>query len=131
VSVGSVYYNGQQATGAPYSQWGKGLKVILPGGYASSMDVNYDSFKDSILSPSYSRSSGSGYYWMEGTSMACPVATSIVALIKATRPSSSASAYNKAIAVINVLYNLTGYIGASAETLPADQQRGWGMPSFS
>ena len=71
--------------GTTYDKW---IKVAAPGGDTSA-DVNGDGRSDGILSTGGSDSSGSvkyGYYFLEGTSMATPHVSGVVALMKSVCP---------------------------------------------
>lgn len=71
--------------GTTYDKW---IQVAAPGGDTSA-DVNGDGHSDGILSTGGNDASGSvkyGYYFMEGTSMATPHVSGVMALMKSVCP---------------------------------------------
>lgn len=84
IVVGATDYQGKRAT---YSNWGKAVTVMAPGGDLR-VDRNADSYPDGILSLVFnSDGSRSRYDFLQGTSMAAPHVAGLVALMKAVRPS--------------------------------------------
>ncbi|HEX5137070.1 MAG TPA: S8 family serine peptidase, partial [Planctomycetota bacterium] len=85
ISVGSV---GLSATRAPYSNYGTTLDIVAPGGDVS-RDDNADGYVDGVLSTWVDDSifpPVPGYVFYQGTSMACPHAAGVAALMLAINP---------------------------------------------
>jgi serine protease len=69
---------------APYSNYGSTIDVSAPGGDFS-RDVDGDGFPDGVLSTYYS-GRGFGYAFYQGTSMATPHVSGVLALMLGIRP---------------------------------------------
>lgn len=65
-----------------YSNKGAGLDLVAPGG-DTGKDLNGDGYADGIMQETYSASYGWSWYFYQGTSMAAPHVTAIVALMLA------------------------------------------------
>lgn len=93
VSVSSVDINRVRA---PYSNFGIGVDVAAPGGDMS-VDRNGDGSTDGVYS-TYSTRSGttytSTYALLQGTSMAAPHVTGVVALMKSVNPTLTPAAFD-------------------------------------
>lgn len=86
VSVSAV---GTNTDPAPYTNFGSTIDVAAPGGDFST-DLNGDGYVDGVLSTSGDGSSTDiehVYTFLQGTSMAAPHVSGVVALMKAIRPS--------------------------------------------
>ncbi len=83
ITVGAADFGGQRA---PYSNFGRQLDVMAPGGDVGA-DSNGDYYPDGVLSAVYNDNKG-GFYWgfLQGTSMAAPHVSGLVALLKAVDP---------------------------------------------
>jgi len=85
ISIGSV---GMSATRAPYSNYGSTLDLVAPGGDLS-RDDNADGYEDGVLSTWFYDGvfpAKPTYIFFEGTSMACPHAAGVAALMLAVNP---------------------------------------------
>lgn len=81
ISVIATDWNDEKAG---YSNYGAGKDISAPGGDDNSLPDSYDSY---ILSTSYDPATHtSGYAWMNGTSMASPMVSGVVALMLSVNP---------------------------------------------
>ena len=93
-----------------YSNFGSTVDIVSPGGSATG-SMPYSSVDDLSTVPydyddSYSTYVGEGYSYMAGTSMACPVAAGVTALIFAANPALiEKNTTNSAVVVENKLFN--------------------------
>ncbi|MCA9547869.1 MAG: S8 family serine peptidase, partial [Myxococcales bacterium] len=84
ILVGATDYSGGRSS---YSNYGDSVDVMAPGG-AVTLDANADGQPDGVLSTFLDADGREpGLYFLEGTSMAAPHVSGLVALMKALRPS--------------------------------------------
>jgi serine protease len=115
ISVGAVQYD---QTRASYSNYGAELDLVAPGGNIT-VDQNFDGYADGILQQTHDGTNLSTffYYFMEGTSPACALASGVAALV-----------VNKSTAVLTPL-QVRNILQSTATDLGAvgwDQEYGWG-----
>ena len=77
ISVGATQYD---KTKVSYSCFGDKLDVVAPGGNLNN-DQNNDTYPDGVLQQTGMLGCGWGYYYLQGTSMACPHVSGIAALL--------------------------------------------------
>lgn len=97
VSVAGTDINGKRA---PYSNFGPFVDLAAPGGDLR-VDQNNDGYTDGILSTSVLDSNGIAepkYLFLQGTSMATPQVSGIVALMKSVYPQFTPSEFDSLIA---------------------------------
>jgi serine protease len=70
---------------APYSNYGSSIDVAAPGGDFE-RDVDGDGYSDGVLSTFYSDAGGFGYAFYQGTSMATPHVSGVLALMLGINP---------------------------------------------
>ncbi|WP_232323357.1 S8 family serine peptidase [Photobacterium sp. J15] len=79
IAVGATDFNNSLAS---YSNRGKGLDVVAPGGNTSA-DENGDGFADGVLQETFGSDGVWGYYFFQGTSMAAPHVSALAAMLLA------------------------------------------------
>ena len=82
ISVSAV---GPTRARAPYSNFGSSIDVAAPGGDFQ-RDVDGDGYSDGVLSTFYSDGHGFGYAFYQGTSMAVPHVSGVIALMLGINP---------------------------------------------
>ncbi len=82
ISVSAV---GSLRTLAPYSSFGSTIDVAAPGGDFQH-DADGDGFPDGVLSTSFEDGQGFGYAFFQGTSMATPHVSGVLALMLGKNP---------------------------------------------
>jgi serine protease len=82
ITVGAVDYSNQRAS---YSNFGSVVEVVAPGG-DESRDANNDGMPDGVMSLVNAKGGKTLYTTYEGTSMAAPHVSGIIALMKSVYP---------------------------------------------
>lgn len=115
ISVGAVQYD---QTTPSYSNYGTELDLVAPGGNTS-VDQNFDGYGDGILQQTHDGTTFTSffYYFMEGTSPACALASGVAALVM----SKSTTALGP-LQVKSILESTATDLGATGW----DQYFGWG-----
>ncbi|MGA1843731.1 MAG: S8 family serine peptidase [bacterium] len=115
VSVGAVQYD---RTRPSYSNYGAELDLVAPGGNIT-VDQNLDGYADGILQQTHDGTTLSTffYYFMEGTSPACALASGVAALVI-----DKATVVLTPLQVRNIMESNTIDLGA----IGWDQYFGWG-----
>ncbi len=80
--IGASRLNGSRAS---YSNFGPQIDVLAPGGQGLE-DLNGDELPDAVLSTYFDEAGTPGYAFLQGTSMAAPHVSGLVALIKTVNP---------------------------------------------
>ena len=108
ISVAAVGMSNEQAS---YSNFGPEIDLVAPGG-DNSIDGNNDGQLDTTIVSTfvntYTGSRQSGYAAYQGTSMATPHVTGVVALMKSVYPELSPVLLNKLIANGSITIDLSG-----------------------
>lgn len=118
LAVGATDANNRRA---PYSNFGEHLDLVAPGGDMR-VDLTGDGYGDGILSTVADDSSGvrrPAYRFMQGTSMATPVVSGVIALARALDPSIDPDWFSRALAS----GQLTDDLGPAGW----DPETGWGQ----
>jgi serine protease len=115
ISVGAVQYD---QTRPSYANYGAELDLVAPGGNIT-LDQNLDGYADGILQQTHDGTDFATffYYFMEGTSPACALASGVAALVV----SKSTTALSP-LQVRNILESTAVDLGVTGW----DQEYGWG-----
>jgi serine protease len=96
IAVGATVYDG---TRAPYSNRGRSLEVVAPGGNVD-QDLNHDGAPDGLLVQTFDPQQGFDsfdYAFIDGTSGAAPLVSGVAAMVRAANSDLSASDVRAAI----------------------------------
>ena len=87
-TINSHTYSSTDPELAEYSNWGSRVDIIAPGGSGNdSATPAHENLSTTPSTVTGSRTIAAGYSYMRGTSMACPVAAGVAALIFSANPS--------------------------------------------
>lgn len=117
ISVAATDLSGKRA---PYSNYGPAVDVSAPGGNTEE-DNNFDSWPDGILSAGVQETFGiqdPGYVYYQGTSMATPVVSGVIALMKSVYPQLTPDLFDALLA--------SGEITADKGIIDRDDLYGYG-----
>ena len=115
ISIGAVQYD---STRPSYSNYGAELDLVAPGGNIT-LDQNLDGYGDGILQQTHNGTDLTTffYYFMEGTSPSCALASGVAALVL-----SKSTIALSPLDVRNILQDTAADLG----TTGWDQYYGWG-----
>jgi serine protease len=103
VAVGATAFDGVRA---PYSNFGRNLEVVAPGGNLGE-DLNGDGQPDGIVAQTFDPQQGYdsfGYVFAEGTSEAAPLVSGVAALVRSANP--QLAALDVRLAIRNTAFHL-------------------------
>jgi serine protease len=115
IAVGATRWD---RTRSYYSNTGSYLDIVAPGG-DTNVDQNGDSYVDGVLQQTFAEGDPTdfGYYFFQGTSMACPHVSGVAALILARQPSWTSEQVRQALQTTAIDLGTAGW----------DEMYGWGL----
>jgi len=112
LAVGATRYDNTRVS---YSNYGKGLDIMAPGG-DTAIDQNGDGYVDGVLQETYLDGAW-GYYFFQGTSMASPHVAAVAAMLYAAGVATTPDTVKSAMTSTALDLGTSGY----------DSTYGWGL----